>query len=35
VGLFRQRLSGRWLVWINRIAGTIIMAFGIAALVSR
>jgi threonine/homoserine/homoserine lactone efflux protein len=33
VGLFRERLSEHWLVWVNRIAGVVIMAFGFAALV--
>jgi threonine/homoserine/homoserine lactone efflux protein len=32
VGLFRDRVDGVWLRWINRLAGMIICAFGVAAL---
>jgi threonine/homoserine/homoserine lactone efflux protein len=34
VTLFRKRLSNRVMVWINRIAGLLITAFGIAAWVT-
>ncbi|MGE5073082.1 MAG: LysE family translocator [Anaerolineae bacterium] len=35
VGLFRERLNAAWLTWVNRIAGAIIAAFGVAALLTR
>ncbi len=34
VGLLRTRVGPRLLVWVNRISGTIIAAFGVAALLS-
>jgi threonine/homoserine/homoserine lactone efflux protein len=34
VGLMRDRMTSNYMVWINRISGMIITAFGIAALVS-
>ncbi len=34
VGLLRTRVRPRLLVWVNRISGTIIAAFGVAALLS-
>lgn len=32
--LFRKRISQKVMTWINRLAGMIIIAFGIAALLS-
>ncbi len=32
VGFFRERFTPGWMVWVNRIAGAAIMAFGAAAL---
>lgn len=32
VGLLRERFNARWMVWVNRIAGVILCAFGAAAL---
>jgi len=34
VGLIRNRLNQNFMVWINRVSGLIIIAFGVAALVS-
>lgn len=33
VGLFREKFTPAWMVWVNRLAGTIILGFGLAALV--
>lgn len=35
VSLLRRRFTGRWLSWVNRIAGAIILAFGGLSLVIR
>ncbi len=32
VGFFRERFTPEWMVWVNRIAGGVIVAFGAAAL---
>jgi threonine/homoserine/homoserine lactone efflux protein len=32
VGLFRERFTAGWLRWVNRLAGGVICAFGVAAL---
>ena len=32
VGLLRSRLNRTWMQWVNRISGTMIFAFGLAAL---
>ncbi|MGF1567881.1 MAG: LysE family translocator [Nodosilinea sp.] len=32
VTLFRQRLTLTWLIWLNRLAGSVIVIFGLAAL---
>ncbi len=32
VGLFRQRITPGWLIWINRASGVIVCLFGLAAL---
>jgi threonine/homoserine/homoserine lactone efflux protein len=32
VGLLRERFSATWLSWVNRLAGVVIFAFGVAAL---
>lgn len=34
VGLLRERLKTHWLSWINRLAGTALLVFGIVAIVS-
>lgn len=34
VGLLRERLTGRWLNWVNRLAGIALLIFGIIALIS-
>lgn len=33
VSLVRTRLTGRWLLWINRVSGGIIIAFALASLI--
>ncbi len=33
VGLLRKRFTRRWLLWVNRTAGSVIMLFGLFALV--
>ncbi len=35
IGLFRERFTSLWLRWINRLAGGVIFAFGIFALVIK
>jgi threonine/homoserine/homoserine lactone efflux protein len=32
VGVFRERINEKTLVWVNRIAGAIILVFGLVAL---
>ncbi len=32
VGFFRSRLSQTWMSWVNRISGTMILAFGLIAV---
>jgi threonine/homoserine/homoserine lactone efflux protein len=34
ISLLRKRFTARWLLWINRISGIIILLFGILALLS-
>jgi threonine/homoserine/homoserine lactone efflux protein len=34
VGLLREKMTTRWLAWINRLAGAALTIFGIVALVS-
>lgn len=34
VSLLRERLSERWLLWINRLAGIALLIFGFVALIS-
>lgn len=34
VSLFRSRFNERWLLWVNRLSGIIILLFGAGALVS-
>lgn len=34
VGVLRARVDTHWLVWVNRISGGILLAFGCAALIS-
>ncbi len=34
VGLLHEKMTARWLTWINRLAGAAITIFGIAALIS-
>lgn len=33
VSLLRARITGRWLLWINRIAGVVLVIFGIIAVI--
>jgi threonine/homoserine/homoserine lactone efflux protein len=35
VGIFRDKFSPAWMSWVNRIAGVVIFAFGIAAFLLR
>ncbi len=35
VGYFRHRFTPLWMTWVNRVAGTVILSFGLAALVIR
>ena len=35
VGLFRERFTPAWMLWVNRFAGVLIAAFGVAALLLR
>jgi threonine/homoserine/homoserine lactone efflux protein len=35
VGLFRERVTPLWLLWINRISGVMIFTFGVVALSSN
>jgi threonine/homoserine/homoserine lactone efflux protein len=32
VGLLRERFTAAWMAWVNRLAGAVIFAFGVAAL---
>lgn len=34
VGLLRERLTARWLSWINRLAGSALVIFGVGAIAS-
>ncbi len=34
INLLRKKMNAQWLLWINRISGSIIMLFGMAALLS-
>jgi len=34
VGLLRERFSAAWMLWVNRLAGAIIFAFGAAAVLT-
>ncbi len=34
VSLFRGRMTPAWMVWVNRVSGLIILAFGLTALAS-
>ncbi len=33
VGMVRGRFNMRWMVWVNRIAGVVILGFGVAAFI--
>jgi threonine/homoserine/homoserine lactone efflux protein len=35
VGLLRERITRRWMLWVNRLAGMLIFGFGLAALLLR
>jgi threonine/homoserine/homoserine lactone efflux protein len=35
VGIFRERFTTNWMIWVNRLAGTIIAGFGLFALLLR
>jgi threonine/homoserine/homoserine lactone efflux protein len=34
VGLLREKLTSGWLIWINRLAGAVLMIFGMIVLIS-
>ena len=34
VSLFRERVTPTWMLWINRVSGVIVFAFGVGALVN-
>lgn len=34
VGLLRERMTARWLIWINRLAGVALLIFGMIAVMS-
>lgn len=34
IGLFRERFTARWMSWVNRLAGIVIVAFGAVALLT-
>ena len=34
VSFFRERVTSRWMLWINRFSGGIVLAFGVLALAS-
>jgi threonine/homoserine/homoserine lactone efflux protein len=35
VGIFRERFTTTWMVWVNRLAGLIILSFGLMALLIK
>jgi threonine/homoserine/homoserine lactone efflux protein len=35
VGLFRERFTPVWMIWVNRLAGAVISAFGLIALIIK
>ncbi len=35
VGLIRERFSSVWMLWVNRLAGTVIFGFGLLALLVK
>jgi threonine/homoserine/homoserine lactone efflux protein len=35
VGIFRERFSPPWMLWVNRLAGAVVFGFGVAAIWSR
>jgi threonine/homoserine/homoserine lactone efflux protein len=35
VGIFRQRFTAAWMLWVNRLAGTVIFGFGLTALLIK
>jgi len=35
VGFFREHFTSTWMLWVNRLAGIVILAFGLAALFLR
>ena len=35
IGIFRERFTTNWMIWVNRLAGTIIAGFGLFALLLR
>lgn len=32
VGLLRERMKSRWLIWVNRLAGIVLVGFGLIAI---
>ncbi|MGE5073541.1 MAG: LysE family translocator [Anaerolineae bacterium] len=35
VGFLRERFTPAWMLWVNRLAGTVILGFGVAALLLK
>ncbi len=35
VGMLRERFKPTWMVWVNRLAGILILGFGLLALLAR
>jgi hypothetical protein len=35
VGIFREKFTTNWMIWVNRLAGMIIGGFGLIALLFR
>lgn len=35
VGFFREKFTSTWMIWVNRLAGVIIFAFGLIALLLK
>jgi len=35
IGIFRERITTSWMIWVNRLAGMIIAGFGLYALLLR
>jgi threonine/homoserine/homoserine lactone efflux protein len=35
IGVFRERFTATWMLWVNRGAGVVLLGFGVAALFTR